>query len=355
MCWAGWIYGGKIELKVFTSVFKRDWDTSKLIRSCIAIMVLSLGSYLMLERITIQVDHAGRWTGPATILHFFASTIAIPLVICVVVFLRTGNVYAMWVVIISITPYLSQIVLFGRRTPTAELVLCLFIPAILANRLRVPAWVSIAAFVFGFFAFHSIGDYRKQIVDQNRKSRFDFVNVDFSKVSEIDFLGNLQGATKKNHEVQNAIFLIAGTHQSLKLDFGTRHFDELVFKFVPGQLIGSDLKQSLTFNLALPSETFESMHHKKKVGTTLTGPATAFKSFWILGCFVFFGISFVLRQLYELSKSGEILAQAVYCTLLLGGLHAIAHNTMYFTNRATFLVVFLTPVVLYASRKRISN
>jgi hypothetical protein len=146
------------------------------------------------------------------------------------------------------------------------------------------------------------------------------------------------------------VFSIAAVKRSMKFDLGLYHWNSLVFAYVPAQIVGQSLKQSLY--LPLPDPAFEEYFYTPPIGSTWTGLSDAFQSFWYFGTLKFFLIAFVMQKLWLAAQSGNMTAQLFYMLMPVYALEAITHTTQYFVGPWVHLAVFLLPGLMLARRRR---
>src|SRR5262249_37818220 len=150
-------------------------------------------------------------------------------------------------------------------------------------------------------------------------------------------------------ELRNAVFNIAAVKRSMKFDLGIFHWNSLVFAYVPRQIVGRDLKESLYLPQWDPA--LEEYFYHPMVGSTWTGLSDAFQSFWYFGVLKFFLIAFVLQKLWLAAQDGNLTAQLLYMLMPVWALEAITHTTQYFLNPWVHMAAFLLPALLLARRR----
>jgi hypothetical protein len=132
----------------------------------------------------------------------------------------------------------------------------------------------------------------------------------------------------------------------MKFDLGIVHWNQLVFSYVPAQIVGRELKEALYLPMARP--LYEEYFYTPAMGSTLTGLADAFQSFWYFGCLKFFLIAFVMQKLWLAARGGNLTAQLLYMLMPVYALQAITHTTHYFVSPWVHLGIFLLPALLWA-------
>jgi hypothetical protein len=88
--------------------------------------------------------------------------------------------------------------------------------------------------------------------------------------------------------------------------------------------------------------------HVAPKGSTETGIADAFRSFWYFGALKFFVIAYVLARIYKGALAGNFVMQLLYMLMIVNGLHAITHNTNWFVSPWFQIAMFMIPALLFA-------
>lgn len=125
--------------------------------------------------------------------------------------------------------------------------------------------------VFGALVINSIGDIRGNVRSDPVAA---FKHVDL-------FVENLRSKLEepmKSNELLNAALTIEAADRRLIFDGGVLIWNRFVHSFVPGQFIGAGNKAAMMF----PLEDVARLEfgHVPHLGTTQTGMADAFRSFW---------------------------------------------------------------------------
>jgi hypothetical protein len=148
--------------------------------------------------------------------------------------------------------------------------------------------------------------------------------------------------------VRNAVYDIAAVSRSQEFDFGLYHWNLTVFAYVPAQLVGSGIKESLTLDLPQPAQ--ESFY-RPAIGSTWTGLSDAFGSFWYFGCLKFFLIAYWMQKFWLAARAGNLTAQLIYMLIPAYALEAVTHSTQRFLDPWIHFAVFLLPALLLARRR----
>jgi len=146
---------------------------------------------------------------------------------------------------------------------------------------------------------------------------------------------------------------IENVDQSGNFNFGIATWNELVFTFVPAQLVGRSIKQSLTIELPDVHGRF----YNTGTGENTTRMTDSFASFWYFGCLKFFLVAFLLGKLYISAMKGNTAAQIIYMLSAATSMLVITHFTNEILIAWVHMVVFLWPALYYATipRHRLSG
>jgi hypothetical protein len=316
---------------------KLDWKFSdaKLMRVSVFLVVVGAYFFFAISRLPEELTKISQWTGLPVAYLFFAQVLCYGFAIAFFQFARTGSKRALAIAGLASLFYLDRIFLAGRRGVTLEFVFIILLSLWFGRRFALPRPVVLAGLLFGILALHSTGDYRAATSNEEDSK--------WEQLKNIALLGNLkQQLTKGGNELENAAYLIAGTEETRRFDFGAFHWNTLVFNFVPAQLLGEEFKRSLMIQID-PVDTYEMYGYTPIPGVTITGMVDAFGSFWYLGCLKFFVIGLVLRRLYAGAMNGHFVAAMFYLIIITNALHCITHHTQWFVSPWVHLSIFLLP------------
>jgi len=208
------------------------------------------------------------------------------------------------------------------------------------RRKAFPRALGLAGMLAGALVIASTGDYRKISLDREGPS--------IERIKQIDVVGNLERLMAKGgEEMRNAVYKIHAIDHNMILDFGAFHWNTLVFNYIPAQIVGAEFKQLFILPIEDP---YAFTGHTPHTGTTETGMADAFGSFWYLGAFKFFLIALLMKRCYRSAMLGFIPAQLFYMLLMSSSLLSFTHHTQVIVSAWVHMVIFLFPVLLWARR-----
>jgi hypothetical protein len=319
------------------------YDDRRMLIVSAGLSLLGAYFYHAISRLPEEMTQNTQWTGLPVAYLFFARMLTYGFALSVLLFARNGSRLALIIALYGATFYLDRIVIGGRRQDTGEFFLMILLAWWFQRNRCIPRPLMLAGLILGALFVNSVGDYRALSSDSNGPK--------LNEVSNIDFLGNLSQLTEHGGpELTNAVYAIAGVDRTLEFDFGIYHWNQLVFAYVPAQLVGAELKSSLYLPLAVPA--YEEFLYTPPLGSTQTGFSDAYQSFWYFGCLKFFLIAFVMQKLWWAARDGNLLAQLLYMLMPMAALEAITHTTQNFVGPWVHIGIFLLPAMLLTRRRR---
>lgn len=307
----------------------------RLFEAGLILLSISYACNFVLSRITIQVTATGTWTGPATILVFFAQVIYIAFTIFLLRFLQKPSIAnVVWVALASIQP-LNDIILVGRRQPTMTFLIIIGLCFWLVRRSMPPRWVFIIAVTALVYVIPLVGELRGDfwmlIFQRDWQAIINASQQSFDNLRDGEVL-----------ELRNAAVLMDAAEKSGQYGFGTGFWDRLVFQYVPGQIVGYEVKSSLQFNWT--QYDLGGMYgYVMPTGTTPTGVGDSFVEFGYFGCLVFALIAYLFKSVWVPAVYlNSTVSQLLYIGLLSPAMVGVTHGIGRFLQEAVFqfIVVF---------------
>lgn len=357
MCFYGWIAGAR------SKILKRAWTINPVRLGQIGAVYVAIGGYfLFLISRMFPVQMGGGWSGVVVVFHFFGELRGVGFAVCLFVLLWTGSRTALLGTLVGLLLYLDSVVFGGRRTPGVELILFTILSLWFVRRVGVPRFAALAVPLVGVLLFYSIGEYRAVTVTHTSANPISnplgrIANLRWNEVRAIDYLGNLKGvATAGGPEVRNAIHIIGAVNSSGNFDMGGSHWNNLIFRYVPSALVGGETKAALYLggdwirhpHDPLYREALQKYGYVPSPGSTVTGLADSYASFWFFGSLIFFLIAYSMRAMYDAAMDGSVGMGLMYVLCMLGALHAIPHHTGYYPARVIYVGIFLVPALMLA-------
>jgi hypothetical protein len=327
--------------KVFPQIVLSD---KKLITS--SAILIAVGSFFfhLVTKMApdFYLEYGGQWSGKITIYVFFSSLLSVGFVIALLLYYKKPTFFNLFLISVSSILYLERIIIEGRRTYLLELGI-FFLMARWFQRKAIPSRLLISIFILlGILIVNSIGDYRSVMLEEDKST---WTGAGVEEILNINYLENLEKSFTQNApDLTNAVDIIENMGNNF--DFGAAFYNDFIYRFVPGQIFGAKFKEDLLFNISYGKYAEKS--GVQATGTTRTGLAVAYHSFWYLGALIFFIIGYNYSRWYKLAESGNLVAQIYSILLLYPALLALPFSpSNYFISFAS-LSIFLLPVLLYS-------
>ena len=346
LCVSAFWWGYSRKTRPLTLISNR-FAFSRLLAVSFGLTLFGAVFFFLISRLPEEMTSMSGWTGLPVAYLFFAETLPYGFALACLIYSRIGDRRALLIAGFGAIFYLDRIILAGRRAATAEfffiIVLALFFGRGRVLPRSLPRWVMVAVMVVMVLLMHSTGDYRTLAKKQAWVAPL-------QATTKIAFIDNLVSVMQRGGlEVRNAVFMIEAYDRTLHFDFGLNHWNQFVFNYVPAQLVGRDLKESLM--LPLPDVAGQVFGYRAANGTTVTGLVDSFGSFWYFGCIKYFIIGLVLRKIWNAAEAGGLVAQLLYMLLIVKAMHAVTHSTHWFLAPWVHMAVFLLPGLWWAQQK----
>lgn len=148
------------------------------------------------------------------------------------------------------------------------------------------------------------------------------------------------------YDLLNAVNVISLSLKDGYFGFGSGFWNDIVFSFIPGQIIGDGFKESLYINISPLSylRTRElSAYFDVKLGTTVTGLGSTFVEFGFFGALCFYFQARVMRTLWESSLRNIDISQIIYCFTTFSIFLSVTHNfSVFITSMIIVCIILLT-------------
>lgn len=351
----GAAYWGYVQNSRPAQLFRWSFNRRKLLQGSAALSLLGAFFFYKMGQLAAEAnaETGGLWTGIITIYAFFGHMLTVGFAIALILHVRRPS-RATWVILgFGLIFYFERVVIAGRRAELVDLFLMVLFALWFNRRWAPPRSVIIGAFIVGALVINSAGDYRRTMLGEDRAS---WSGAGVEEILSIDYVGNLTRIAEGNaagEEARNAVLTIEAVDRRLNFDYGFSLWNAFVHQYIPAQLIGSNLKKALTIDLENPAHM--EFGHIPYPGTTYTGLADSFSSFWFFGAVKFFLIGYILSRWYRAANEGHFVAQLVIMLSMGAALHSITHTAHHFFLVFIKLAAFTVPVVIYARVKRRSK
>ncbi|MGO4126578.1 hypothetical protein AB4Z01_19405 [Inquilinus sp. YAF38] len=334
MCRIGWMPNRPV-----MRAFQWRFDEKRLL--IVAALLSAIGAYFYHKLAEIPIDEAvyTMFTGTNVVFFFFSKLLRYGLCIALLCFFLRPSWPALVIALIDTALYLDRIVMTGKRSETTQLVLMFAMAVWFLRRRSIPHILFLSWIVVGTVLASATHDYREM-------SRRTNDNPTLSSLSEISPIEKFeQMLSKGGPEMRNAILRINAMERNMAFDFGSIHWDTLVWNFVPQQLVGPELKESLYVGM---EEEQIDRSYDRPTGTSETGMTDAFASFWWFGSIKFFLLAYFMSRLYGAAMAGHAAPQMFYMLLAVPAMNSISHYTQWVVSEWVHVAAFLIPCLLYA-------
>jgi hypothetical protein len=319
------------------------YDDRRLMMVSAGLSVIGAYFFYAISRLPEEMTDSTQWSGLPVAYLFFGRVLTYGFALAVLMFARTGSRLALAIALYGASFYFDRIVIGGRRQETGEFVMIILLAWWFQRHRCIPRPLMLGGLIVGTLLVNSIGEYRALA---NSKE-----GPKWSDISNIDFVGNIEQLTQHGGaELTNAVYVIAAVNRTMAFDFGVSHWNALVFSYVPAQIVGATMKNSLYINVESPVQ--EVFLYEPQLGTTYTGFSDAFQSFWYFGCLKFFLIAFIMQKLWWAARAGSLTAQLLYMLVPMQALEAVTHSTHSFVTPWVHIAMFLLPALFLARKGR---
>ncbi len=320
-------------------------DPRRLLLAGLVFVGCGIGFSYVLGHTEIQTNEFGGWTGPATIYGFFQQLCYPGFAICLMVTIRRPTFLSLGSTLIA-TIIPLQSILFGRREPAALFLMTIGLTLYFRLGLKPPGWLVATGIAIAILAIPATATYRQ----------FQLQN-DWQAVRQMELVNNFKDflRTESVLELRNAAMLIEATRRSRNYEYGAGYWNHLVFRYVPGQLLGPAFKEFLM--IASPRERLESelaaMDYVNPPGSTVTAMGDSFQQFGYFGCLFFAGLGVFYRALWRKAiPRNALFAQLLYMQSCTCAMRAVTHWTLDFLPGLAYNVIFLGGAAIYASAEK---
>ncbi|MET4700345.1 hypothetical protein ABIE65_003385 [Constrictibacter sp. MBR-5] len=331
-CLFGWLAGSKP-----LQGLRWTFDEKRLLWLAAGLSLAGAFFFWKYSRLPDEVRLASMHSGISVIYIFFQKMLTFGLMVALVCFVRRPSRMAGAIVLFDMLLVADRIMVTGKRGELTEVVLGILLALWFQCRFTLPRVLLLAGVLVATVGLNSAEQYRNI-----SKST---AGMDLSRVKEIDVIENFETLVKEGGpEVRNAALRMHYISIGGVFDFGIFHWNLLIHDFVPGQLVGRGLKDSLYIIV----EGQVDRQYAPVQGSTETGMSDAFASFWYLGAIKFFLVAYVLGRLYATANLGWYLPQLLYIFGVMPGMTAITHYTQLVVAGWVHLAILLLPGLLLA-------
>lgn len=334
-------------------VFKRvtiSVDPNRLFHIGVLYTLISFVFAYLLARADVTITDRGGMTGIGTIYLFFVGLTFPGFAICLrVLLIKFSIIRLVFTLVAGVIPLMN--ILSVRREPTIVLALTVALGLFYTRRFMPPRVLICAGLIFAALAIPATGAYRSMLNEGVLAQNFKRLNLiqNFK-----DYFGS-----ESILELRNAAALIESTQRFDGYLYGAGYWNQIVFRYVPAQIIGAERKNALMFGTSLESmqQSVDSAGHEYSVGSTLTGMGDSFQNLGWFGCLFFAALAVFFRSVWLASLwPNALFAQLLYMLVCTSAMRSVTHQTTDFLPGLIYQVVFLSLGVFYAKdRSRTSG
>lgn len=340
LCWVlsfwGW-YIAKPTRPPLKRIFQGPVNEDKLGLVGMAFVVLGCLFNYSASRIIKSEEFANQQaTGIVTIFIFFQQLLFLGTGLCLTLYLKNRKQLLLMFAILGGMFGFYIGIFQGRRTQTLYTLMVIGVPLFLGLNLKPARSLVIAGILAAFLIIPSIGQYRKIMSSSKDAKEF------FNRLGkEMDFQKNLEEfyMSAKSYELVNAGYMIDHAYKTSEYHFGSSYWNQLVFRFIPAQIVGKETKAALM----IPEKNADNRFNPNYVlGSTTTGIGDAFHQFDFFGSAFFFLVGLLMRSIWATVRRGfNPFYQVLYSVVLIECLVSLTHGTIWFLPGLISAFVFL--------------
>lgn len=331
-CWVGWAAGRR-------SRGMRDFAFSerRLLQAAGAMSLIGAYFFYQFSQLPDEERLRGLLTGTAVAYLFFAKLLTYGFAIALLCYVRNPSKLALAIILFGSLFYLERIVVAGRRGETADFFLMIALALWFQRGWAVPRAAVVGGLALSLVGMLGAGEYRSATY-YTEKSQW-------SSVLDIDLSANWEQLIREGGpEMTNAVMVIDNIDRHKDFDFGIGHWNSMVFAYVPAQIVGQSFKDSLLIELP----PYFERGYQPTIGSTWTGLADAFASFWYFGFVKFLLLGGVLGWIYTAATRGNTIMQVVYMLSAVPSILSVTHFTNEIVIAWVHLAAFMGLALLYA-------
>ncbi|MBE2286875.1 MAG: hypothetical protein IAE77_25690 [Prosthecobacter sp.] len=344
LCLAAAVFGYSLRPSESTDkLFSRPVDPSRLLTMGVGLIVVGVVSTILMPKAEIQIAERGGLTGALTIYMFFGSLTLPGFAICVRLLREKFTKGRLAAVLLGAYVPISAIVFGGRREVAVTFALSLVLSSFYKNR-KVPSRIVIfGALFFAMIAIPATGTYRGLV----GQGRMDMV----TKIRPIDNFVDFF-TQESVLELRNAAALINSTRIRDTFGWGAAYWNQLVFRFVPAQIVGRDVKDALMIGKTSSRHLYITElvnNYEISAGSTNTGMGDSYEQFGWFGCLFFAVLGMFFKSIWTSTLSHDaVFLQVFYIMVCSSAMRTITHQTVDFLPGMVYQMIFLGGCYVYA-------
>ncbi|MDP3491718.1 MAG: hypothetical protein Q8R82_01285 [Hyphomonadaceae bacterium] len=274
-----------------------------------------------------EARQADQWSGPITVFAFFGQLRIVPLALALLMVLHKRTPWTLLLLAANVALTFPIVFVLMRRSEMVDVTFATVGALWLARRIRIPAPVLVVGATVLAVVVFSISELRKaseQIYVQSGERPALF---DKRLLGEVNFQSTTGNSIKNAPDLRNAVYVIKYTKDSGDYMLGGVVWNDFVFQWVPGQIVGYEFKKRLMSNRGgLYTQINNQYDYKYDTGTTSTGFGASYQDLAYFGAIFFAIMAGIIRLIYNRAMTGDPWMQALYLTATPLVLTSITHG-----------------------------
>jgi len=335
-----------------------SFNENKMIVGLYGLILISIYGKVKLAGLSEELTSSTQWTGLPVRYLFFSSvgTLCIPLGI--ILFFKYRRKIILPALGMEVMSALSVIIFGGRRSPAAFLAIMVLTGLWFARRIKISRMAIIGGGIVFFMFVMNVGTYRHLVNTDDPEKWSKITSEVFDIKKTISKFTEKEGSKSSSSYVDglNGVLAVSAINETMKFDYGVVLWNQLIGRWVPGQLIGRSFKQSLILEINSCKQTLSDHYgYKLKAGTCMPGYAEIFGSFGFLGFIFMYFAGRITRLVWEQSLAGNLIAQVCHFALAPMYLRFGGGGIWLLITGLGFWAIFLTPILWWAKEKRLDH
>jgi hypothetical protein len=304
---------------------------------CIGALLFSAFFVYKLRGVDSELLAQSQWSGPQTIYYMLTTPGYFVAAVAPIVYVITKKRVFLVCAIVAFCAFLVPPILGGKRNEIIEAGVILAVCWGLVLRRPLPKPLILGAGAFCAVLFSSIGTYRS--VSKESGALAGIVRAVSSEAREVE---SSQTPEFRYVEVNNYLAVMDCYVVGRWPNFGVSYWNALVHGYIPGQIIGEEVKRSMQIRYA-PVTRLEVMAKgmPSTAGSTFTGFSDTLQAFLFLGPLIFYLTGRFLRSVFLQAARGSAPALFSYSHLLVMSGVAITHSTNYLMTAGINLTLWM--------------
>ncbi len=280
-------------------------------------------------------------TGIATIYLFFVGFMQIGFGISFYAGLKYRHLKFWLLAILGSTSSIINAVFYGRRENTALFLMLIAASFFFVRRVCVPRPVIALGMFLAMAIVPIIGEYRSAAAVDPLNA---YKTLDLGEAARSFKDGDL------HPEMLAALWTISDSKDAGDYAYGLGYWDELVFRFVPAQIVGMDFKKGLMIGNRIREFDAAQMYARGyPLGTTMTAAGDLFQQFGFFGPLVFGVLGYYFKGFWEVARNTDaIFVHIMYASACITAMHCVTHGTVDFLPGIVYTLLAIVPIQFFA-------